>query len=114
MNTDNQQNYVGIVLLIEDDYMLTKLYEEKFSIEGFKILIARDGESGLKIAEEEAIDIMLLDLGLPRMSGLEVLKKFKSTEKGIATPVVVLTNTVDPEEKKEALRRGSLDYLVKA
>lgn len=102
------------ILVIEDDPVLSKMYMEKFTSEGFNVLIALDGESGFDMAVNNKVDIILLDVMLPRVSGIDLLKKLREHEKGKNTLVVVLTNLADPEEKKRALDLGVKDYLVKA
>ena len=102
------------VLIIEDDPVLSKMYMEKFINEGFNVLTAFDGESGFDMAVNSKVDMILLDVMLPRVSGIDLLKKLREHEKGKNTLVVVLTNLADSEEKKRALDLGVKDYLVKA
>ncbi len=102
------------ILVIEDDPILVKMYREKFTSEGFNVLTAVDGESGLDMALKSKIDIILLDVMLPRMSGIDLLKRLREHEKGKNTLVVVLTNLADPDEKRRALNLGVKDYMVKA
>lgn len=110
---ENKQD-LPVILVIEDDPILIKMYLEKFTNEGFKVLTALDGETGLDIALKNEVDIILLDVMLPKMSGIDLLKKFREHEKGKKTLVVVLTNLADPNEKERALNLGVKDYLVKA
>lgn len=109
-----QEQNLPTILVIEDDPILSKMYTEKFSREGFKVLTALDGESGLDLAVGNKVDIILLDVMLPRISGIDLLRKLRDNDKGKNTLVVVLTNLADPEEKKRALDLGAKDYLVKA
>ena len=102
------------ILIIEDDPVLSKMYMEKFTSEGFNVLTAFDGESGFDLAVNNKVDKILLDVMLPRVSGIDLLKKLREHEKGKNTLVIVLTNLADPEEKKQALTLGVKDYLVKA
>ena len=113
MNKPTQAQNMPVVLVIEDDPILTKMYKEKFTNEGFEVLTAPDGESGLETAVNKKIDIILLDVMLPRMSGIELLKRLREHEKGKNTLVVVLTNLADPNEKETAINLGVTDYLVK-
>lgn len=103
-----------VILVVEDDPILLKMYTEKFTNEGFKVLTAQDGEMGLEIALKSKIDIILLDIMLPRISGTDLLKKLRESEKGKNIIVVVLTNLADLEEKQKAINLGVKDYLVKA
>ena len=117
-NTDTvEQKTAGnqpIILIVEDDPVLLKMYTEKFSFEGFKVLNAKDGEEAMEVSGEEAIDIILLDIMLPRMSGTDYLEKFRQTSKGANVPVVALTNLAEEQEKQRALKLGVKEYLVKA
>jgi two-component system alkaline phosphatase synthesis response regulator PhoP len=104
-----------VILIVEDDPVLLKMYTEKFNFEGFEVLNARDGEEALKIALEAAkIDIVLLDIMLPRMSGTDFLEQLRKDAKGKSIPVVALTNLAEEEEKQRAINLGVKEYLVKA
>jgi len=103
-----------IILIVEDDPVLLKMYTEKFTFEGFKVLNARDGEEALKVALSEVIDFILLDIMLPRMSGTDFLEKLRQNPKGKTTPVVALTNLAEELEKQRALKLDVKEYLVKA
>lgn len=102
------------ILIVEDDPILLKMYTEKFTFEGFLVLNAKDGEEALERATKEEIDCILLDIMLPRMSGTDFLEKFKGTPKGQKTPVIVLTNLAEEEERLKATKLGVKEYLVKA
>lgn len=102
------------ILVIEDDPILVKMYQEKFLSEGFEVSTASDGESGLDLALKSDIDVILLDVMLPRMSGIDLLEKLKDQKKEKSTLVIILTNLADPNEKQRALNLGVSDYLVKA
>lgn len=103
-----------IILIVEDDPVLSKMYAEKFSFEGFAVLIAHDGQEALETATTQPLDIILLDIMLPRMSGTDFLERFRATPKGKNLPVVALTNLAEDEEKERALKLGVKEYLVKA
>ncbi|MCH7640641.1 response regulator [Patescibacteria group bacterium] len=115
----NQQNNQSlkdspVVLLIEDDPVLTKMYTEKFTSEGLKVLTAQDGETGLEMALTNKIDVILLDIMLPRMSGTDLLEKLRKDDRGKNIPVIALTNLVDQAERDRAMKLGVKGYLVKA
>ena len=103
-----------VILIVEDDPVLLKMYSEKFTFEGFKVLNARDGEEALKTATQEKLDAILLDIMLPRMSGTDFLEKFRQNPKGKDIPVVALTNLTEEAEKQRALKLNVKAYLVKA
>lgn len=103
-----------VILIVEDDPVLLKMYTEKFSFEGFKVLNAKDGEEAFQVSQQEVINIILLDIMLPRISGTDFLEKFRQTPKGSDIPVIALTNLAEEQEKVRALKLGVKEYLVKA
>jgi DNA-binding response OmpR family regulator len=103
-----------VILIVEDDPVLSKMYTEKFTFEGFLVHIARDGEEAYQKATTEEVSIVLLDIMLPRMSGTDFLERFRKTPKGKDVPVVALTNLAEDDEKSRALKLGVKEYLVKA
>lgn len=102
------------ILIVEDDPVLLKMYSEKFTFEGFKVLNAKDGEEALRVASTESPDTILLDIMLPRMSGTDFLEKFRQNPKGKTVPVIALTNLTEEAEKQRAIKLGVKAYLVKA
>ena len=108
-------NNIPTILIVEDDPVLSKMYSEKFKFEGFKVITAANGEDGLKLAiSGEKLDMILLDLMLPRLSGSELLAKLRLDTKRADTKVIALTNLAEQEEKKKMTELGVLDYLIKA
>jgi CheY-like chemotaxis protein len=93
---------------------LSNLYDEIFRSDGYNTLIARDGQSGLDLALTKNPDFIILDMNLPKMTGLQVFEKIKLDEKAKNIPVMFLTNEADPEEQKKAMELGAKDYLSKA
>ena len=102
------------ILIIEDDRFLSSMYAEKFSLEGFLVRTALDGLSGVKLAASEPPDLILLDILMPQMDGLTVLKRVRANAATARTPIVMLTNLSQPEQVKRAMELGANDYLVKA
>lgn len=102
------------VLIVEDDRILAKMYSEKFSMEGFEVQTAADGEEGLKIAQQEIPDAILLDIMLPKYDGHEFLKKLVKDEATGKIPVIALTNLTERKEAGKALQFGAKEYLAKA
>lgn len=103
-----------IVALIEDDTFLAGMYVTKLSLEGFAVKLATDGQAGLKLVQTERPELVLLDLVLPKMAGLDVLKAIRSDAKLKLTPVIVLTNLGDRETIERAMGLGATDYVIKA
>lgn len=102
------------ILFIEDEATLQKTFAEILKSEGFEIISALDGESGLNLTRREKPDLVLLDLILPKLHGLEVLKEIKKDENTKNIPVIVLTNVESIEEIDKALELGATTYLVKS
>ena len=104
------------ILLVEDDPMLTELYQTKLEMEGYEVTIATDGEAGVAAAKKGKPDLILLDIMLPKMNGFEVLKALKAKKSVSKIPVVVLTNLGGEKadsDKKLALSLGAHEFLVK-
>ncbi|OGM12738.1 hypothetical protein A3A76_04305 [Candidatus Woesebacteria bacterium RIFCSPLOWO2_01_FULL_39_23] len=90
------------------------MYTEKFKFEGFSVLTAANGEDGLHVALTQKVDLILLDLMLPRLSGTELLARLREDPKGKGVVVVALTNLAEEEEKQKAIQLGVKEYLIKA
>jgi len=102
------------ILIIEDDKFLRELIFRKLINEGYDVKEAVDGEDGLKIAEKEKPDLILLDLILPEMDGFEVLAKIKEKPALSQIPVIILSNLGQREDIEKGLSMGAIDYLIKA
>ena len=102
------------ILFIEDESALQKTIGDFLNEKGYKVISALDGEIGLKLAKKEKPDLILLDLILPKIPGLEVLKKIKEDEETKKIPVIILTNVESLNEVEKAISLGATDYLVKA
>ena len=102
------------ILLIEDDKFLRKVITKKLKNEKYQVIEATDGEAGLRSAEREKPDLILLDLVLPEMSGYEVLKLIKKKTSTSKIPVIILSNLGSQDEIEKGLKLGAVDYLIKA
>jgi DNA-binding response OmpR family regulator len=103
------------ILLIDDDKLMVKMYQGKFEDDGYSVAIAVDGESGFDRALEFKPDLILLDIMMPKVNGLEMLKKLKSNDKTKKIPVILLTNVGGSDEDiKRGLGLGAVAYMVKA
>jgi len=101
-----------LILIVEDDRFLSKMYAQKFKIEGFEVIIAQDGEQGLKYISEQNPQAVLLDMILPKYSGGQLLEKLKEMQKNVV--IIALTNLANQEDAQRAIAMGVKEYLVKA
>ncbi|MBT4648855.1 response regulator [bacterium] len=102
------------VLLIEDEEMLANMYEVKFQNEGFEVIKALDGATGLELSKTTNPDFVLLDVIMPKMDGFSVLKAIREDEKTKNLPVMLLTNLGQDEDIQKGKELGAVGYLVKA
>lgn len=99
------------ILIVEDEEAIRFLLRQNLEYEGYEVLEAADGEAGLKATETESPDLVLLDLMLPRMSGMEVCKRLRAT--GNAVPIIMLTARGQQMDKVIGLKTGADDYITK-
>lgn len=101
------------VLIVEDDKSFLWILRQSFNGEGFSVVFAQDGEEGLKMAEEEKPDLILLDIMMPKMDGITMAKKLK--EKGVNSHIIFLTNLKDDAHISEAVATvKETDYIIKS
>ena len=101
------------ILFIEDEPDLQKTLGDLLTKEGYEVISALDGETGLRLAQTQTPDLIILDLILPRVHGFEVLKALKDNEETKNIPVIILTNLEDMADIEQALELGAKTYLVK-
>lgn len=102
------------ILLVDDDAFLRDMYATKFRELGHTIDAAQTSENALTKLEESAYDVVLLDMVMPGMSGVELLKEIKTKNLG-GTPIcIMLSNQSDETDKEQALAAGAAGYIVKA
>ena len=101
------------ILIIEDEKVLSEMYQDVFLQEGFKVSLASTAEEGLEAAKKEKPDFILLDILLPKENGVSFLKKLKAEPEISSIPIVAFSNYDDPHTRKEATDLGIKDYLLK-
>lgn len=99
------------ILVVEDDSKIARLLELELKHAGYEVLVATDGRSGLERAVADEIDLVLLDIMLPQMSGLEVVRRLK--EERPLLPVLMVTARGDRYDKVSGLDLGADDYITK-
>ena len=99
------------ILIVEDDQSLAAGLSDGLRYEGYSTLLARDGEDGLRLAGRPGIDLVILDVRLPRLTGIEVCRKLR--ERGSAVPIVMLSAKGEELDKVVGLKAGADDYVTK-
>ena len=102
------------ILLVEDDEFLANMYKTKLELEKYNVIMVSNGESALRVVNEKKVDLVLLDIILPKISGFEIITQIKANKKLKKTPVVMLTNLSQKEDIKKGLKLGADEYLIKA
>jgi len=103
-------NLIGRVLVVEDDEDIADVLRRSLRQEGHEVRTVADGEDALRLAGEFVPDLVVLDLGLPRLDGVEVCRRLRS---GGDVPILILTARSDTDDRVEGLDAGADDYLVK-
>lgn len=101
------------ILVVDDEDSVREIYRHEFLNNGYNVIAAADGEEGLLKAGEESPDMILLDIMLPKMSGIEVLRALKENQLTKKTPVLLLTNLGEETIIKEGFELGADGYLLK-
>jgi len=99
------------VLVVEDDHAMAVALRDGFEYEGYKVMVAKDGSAGLQLATEEKADLIILDVMLPKMSGLDICKQLRAS--GNNVPVIMLTARGQEIDKVLGLKIGADDYVTK-
>jgi DNA-binding response OmpR family regulator len=103
------------ILLVEDDKALAEMYHNKLLLEGFAVLLAQNGADGLVMALANKPDLVLLDIMLPEMDGMTVMKKLRIDPWGKTVPIIILTNlNADDEILKGVMEDRPAYYLMKS
>jgi len=102
------------ILIVEDDAILVTVLTDNLAAEGFEIIKAVNGEEGLATALREHPDLILLDILMPVMDGITMLKKMRKDDWGKNAKVIMFTNFSEDEKVSEAIELGSYEYLVKS
>lgn len=99
------------ILIVEDDLFLTQIYKVKFEKENFNVKIVTDGVAAISAVKEFKPDIMLLDIIMPKKSGIEVLQE---VGKNKTFPIIVLSNLGQESDVTKAIQLGADEYLIKS
>ena len=103
----------GTILIVEDQEGFRNVYEDVLTNDGYEVLLAEDGLMGWELAKEKKPNLILLDLGLPKLDGFEVLRRLRDDEETKAIPVIIFSVMGEQKDIKKALDMGANDYTVK-
>ncbi|QQS15692.1 MAG: response regulator [Candidatus Moraniibacteriota bacterium] len=103
------------VLLVEDDPMISEIYQRKFSAAGFEVRIAASGKAVLDILRTESFDLVLLDIVLPEMSGMEILEKLRNPKNGYNSDIkiVMFSSLSEKDDRDRAVALGASGFISK-
>ena len=102
------------ILLVDDDLTLREMYEERLKQEGYLVIGAANGEEALKKAEKNGPNLIILDIMMPKLNGIDVMDKLRSDEKTKDIPVIILTALVQEIDKLKGLMGPKDSYLIKS
>lgn len=102
------------ILLIDDDEVVNRIYIQAFALAGYTVSVATTGKEGLKKLQSEKFDLVLLDVMLPELNGIEVLQKIKEIPALHSLPVVMLTNLSGNQEIDKLKSLGIHAYFIKS
>lgn len=102
------------ILIIEDEKILSDMYKFKLTKEGFEVIAAIEVDEAIALAKKQKPDLVVLDILLPKESGINYLIKTRNIDDLKSIPVLVLSNFDDNETKSEAFKYGARDYLIKS
>src|SRR3989344_4510286 len=110
MNKDRSKKSI---VLVEDEKVIANLLTKKLTQAGYEVQTATDGVSGLELIQKVKPKLVLLDMGLPALSGFDILEQLKATNLLPKLPVIIISNSGQQIEIERAVKLGNRDYLVK-
>ncbi|HET7673254.1 MAG TPA: response regulator [Candidatus Saccharimonadales bacterium] len=102
------------VLCVEDEQFISELYNRALKKEGYEVRIVRSGAEGYELAKTGSFDVMLLDLMIPDMLGVDVLQKLRHEVPDLRTKIIITTNLEESDEVRQDIERQADGYLIKA
>lgn len=102
------------VLIVEDDQFISKMYQKKFEVRGYQVELAHDGQEGLEKMTTFVPSLVLLDIMMPRLNGLDVLDIIMKDDQLKKIPVIVLTNLSTTADADTAIKKGAVKYIIKS
>ena len=102
------------ILIVEDDALMSRLYQKAFTFEGYDVEVAADGQEGLDKVRNSNPTIVLLDVMMPKVNGLEVLERLKADPNTKGIPVIMLSILAGTQDAETALAKVAVKYIVKS
>jgi len=102
------------ILITEDDPLMSRMYQKIFTFEGYEVVMAADGQECLDVVSTVMPTLILLDVMMPNMNGMQTLERLKANPATKAIPVVMLTNLAGPQDAETALSKGAVKYIIKS
>lgn len=103
-----------ILLIVEDDPYVQRMYRRLFTLNNYDVVIVGNGEEGLRLAKEKNPQMILLDIMMPGINGLQVLEELKTDVNTKAIPVIMLTNYGDEQIVGQASKMGASGFIIKS
>ena len=101
------------ILIVDDDATIITLYKERLEMDNYRVVLAENGSEAIEKIDQAKHDLILLDVMMPKLGGIDVLEFIKSQEKLKKIPVIVFTALSSDESKINSLIKGADDYIVK-
>lgn len=102
------------ILFVEDDPLIVKIYATRLTADGHQVLSADNGEEGLKIAESQNPDLVVLDVMMPKMDGFAVLTRIRENPQLKQIPVLLYSNLAQEDEINRGKQLGATEFIIKA
>ena len=102
------------ILFIEDDPLIVKIYSTRLTHDGYQVISAEDGQDGLRLAESENPDLIILDIMMPRVDGFGVLTSLRQNPNLKDRPILVYSNLAQEGEEERARSLGATEFIIKA
>lgn len=102
------------IIIVEDEPMISEIYQKKFSESGYEIIAADSGEQALNLINKDKVDLILLDLIMPKMDGFEVIKNIRAGSYNKDVKIIVFSNLSQKENQEKAMKLGANGFIVKS
>ncbi|MFC1508421.1 response regulator [Candidatus Omnitrophota bacterium] len=106
MSIQNNKRNHKTICIVDDEPSIVEMYSFKLKLAGYRVISARDGKEGYQVISHKKPDLAIVDLIMPNMGGLSLVRKLKADKELRVIPIIILTNLDSPEEKREASMLG--------